>query len=191
MNTYFAVLALGFALGVLFAAAGVIGAAAGGRRQMNEYISCAAPPAGGHPRRRRAFRGVCGRGLWCECEDYFSVAEKPAALLPERGAADEGHCDRPRTGAGGEKRRRKRCRRWALCAAGADAAALSLDAAACWVYGGRAQPRAGTEPAVPRAVVLRPPADCGRGAAWRALSQPDAGTDCHVYGEVARGRCAV
>lgn len=23
--------------------------------------------------------------LWCECGDYFGVAEKPAALLPERG----------------------------------------------------------------------------------------------------------
>ena len=86
MNTYFAVLALGFALGVLFAAAGVWERPPErGRRQMNEYISVLRRQpedirAGAAP-----FAVYVDGELWCECEDYFSVTEKPAALLPKRG----------------------------------------------------------------------------------------------------------
>lgn len=52
---------------------------------MNEYISVQRRRpedirAGAAP-----FAVYVDGGLWCECEDYFSVAEKPAALLPERG----------------------------------------------------------------------------------------------------------
>ena len=77
MYTYFACMALGFALGVLFAAAGIW--------QMSEYISVLRRQpedirAGAAP-----FAVYVDGELWCECEDYFSVAEKLAALLPERG----------------------------------------------------------------------------------------------------------
>nr|DAD81567.1 MAG TPA: hypothetical protein [Siphoviridae sp. ct7es18] len=56
-----------------------------GRRQMNEYISVLRRQpedirAGAAP-----FAVYVDGELWCECEDYFSVAEKLAALLPERG----------------------------------------------------------------------------------------------------------
>lgn len=63
--------------------------------------------------------------LWCECEDYFSVAEKLAALLPERGAADESHCDRPRHGTGGENGAGNAAGAGRHVRRGADAAALS------------------------------------------------------------------
>lgn len=86
MHTYFACMALGFALGVLFAAAGIWSdQRKGGRRQMNEYISVLRRQpedirAGAAP-----FAVYVDGELWCECEDYFSVAEKLTALLPERG----------------------------------------------------------------------------------------------------------
>lgn len=52
---------------------------------MNEYISVLRRQpedirAGAAP-----FAVYVDGGLWCECEDYFSVAGKLAALLPERG----------------------------------------------------------------------------------------------------------
>ena len=52
---------------------------------MSEYISVLRPQpedirAGAAP-----FAVYVDGELWCECEDYFSVAEKLAALLPERG----------------------------------------------------------------------------------------------------------
>ena len=78
MYTYFACMALGFALGVLFAAAGIWS------DQRSEYISVLRRQpedirAGAAP-----FAVYVDGELWCECEDYFSVAEKLAALLPER-----------------------------------------------------------------------------------------------------------
>lgn len=84
MCTYLAMLALGFALGAAFTAAGLL-AERKGARQMNEYISVLRRQpedirAGAAP-----FAVYVDGELWCECEDYFSVAEKLAALLPERG----------------------------------------------------------------------------------------------------------